>query len=90
MPYFITGTLTFASQANRNTAQTALNAVPHGNAVAWTGKYPAGIATSGSTVLTVSFSVPTDAEARTFTRALFNSYATLVRNSGHLAVALVD
>jgi hypothetical protein len=87
MPYYITGTLTFNSANNRNSAVNAMEAVPVGSAVPWDGgPYPAGISTSGSTVATVSFVIDDEAEARTFTRALFDSYRANARNAGHLGV----
>jgi hypothetical protein len=84
MPYYVTGNLTFSSQNNRNSARTAMLAVPAGGATAWQGAYPAGINTVGTTGLTVSFVVP-DEEARTYVRALLDAYSAFARNAGHIA-----
>lgn len=88
--YFITGNLTFSTQANRNSAHTAMLGVALLTAVATASKYPGGINTSGTTGITVSLAMNgSDAEARTVTRALFNASTPYSRTAGHIAVAKV-
>jgi hypothetical protein len=88
VPYYITGTLTFSSQANRNSARTAVDAVSLGGAQPWAGgPYAAGIANVGTTQMTISLVIDADdAAARVVARALLNAYSAFARNAGHLAI----
>jgi hypothetical protein len=92
VPYYIVGTLTYASTTNRNAALTAAQGVSLGSAVPWAGGlYPAGINSSGSTVLTISYELTgSGTEARAINRALFNAISQTVRNAGHLALFRID
>lgn len=91
MAYYITGTLTFSSQTNRNNARTAVDAVSLGGAQSWAGgPYAAGITNVGTTQFTISLVLgDDDNEARTLSRALFTAYSPYARNAGHLACVKV-
>lgn len=90
MPYYITGSLTFGSQANRDSARTALLAVALGAAAGWAGgPYPAGHTNSGTTALTISFSVAGEVAARALEAAFVTAYTPFPRTAGHLSTVKV-
>jgi hypothetical protein len=58
MPYTVTGSATFSSQANRDAAQTRVNSAIAG--MAWAGyssAFTAGVTTSGTTILNISIAI---------------------------------
>ena len=85
MPYIITGTATYSSQTNRNAAQTAIAAALTGTTAVAT-KYPAGLATSGTTGLTLSVQVDSDAQVDLIREAIRAARAPFAVTAGHFAV----
>ncbi len=83
--YYFTGTLTYSSQANRNSAQSALAPLVAG-LTPFAGKYPAGLNTSGTTVLTVSFQVEDDSGIDALRESMRAARAPYAVTSGHITV----
>ena len=87
--YRLTGTLTFASNNARNSAETALltelQSLP--SATAWAGVYPAGLVRAGTGVLTVSYEVTDLASADTLLDRLLTVIASWPRSAGHLSTS---
>lgn len=90
MPYYVTGSATYSSQTNRNNAQAAINAVLAGTTGWAGGKYPAGVATNGTTGLTISVMVNSDAQVDAIREAIRSARAPYPVTAGHFSVVRVE
>ena len=94
MPYIITGTATFSSQANRDAAVTRVNTAiaPYVSAGTIspfaTPGFSAGLNTPTTTTMTVSYSVGTeDTTAATVAKAVYDAWIASNRHTvGYLSV----
>lgn len=89
MAYIITGTLTFASQANRDAARTRINAAVALHAFTTrTTVFPAGVNNSGTTIITISVDAGNDANvALALSKDIYDAAVALNRQTaGYLSV----
>jgi hypothetical protein len=87
--YIYAGTITYSNTSNRNTALSAIE-TELANWPTITGiatAYPAGVNTSGSTVLTISLLVPDEATVDGFRNAMVSKWSAGVRSASVLAIS---
>lgn len=90
MPYTVTGSMTFSNQANRDAALTRINAAITG--LMWIGfltALPAGVTTSGTTVINISLRVTNDDEttAANIAKSILDAAVSSNRHtSGYIGV----
>ena len=87
MPYNITGSVTFSSQANRDAALTRVNTALSSYALTNVATvYPAGVNTSGTTAITISLQDGNDGE---FTKSAADAImSALVQSNRHTSGTL--
>ena len=76
MPYTITGTATFSSQANRDSARTRLDTALLAYSLVNTATvaFSAGITQPTTTTMTVSFTVPDGTDAGLVAKAIYDAW----------------
>jgi hypothetical protein len=82
-----TGNITYSNQTTRNAAVTAINNVlaSYPEVTGTASAFPAGVATSGTTVLTFSLSVPDSTDIEAFRVAMLTAWAQGTRSTVHTA-----